>query len=54
MFYVAYFKSGAPARQPLTFYSTAAQFISYAAYGAFGPKRVVYDNDTHTPAAPYG
>ncbi len=56
MFFVAYFKSdnkGAP--RPLTFLYNGGPGSSsvWLHMGAFGPKRVVTADDTHTPAAPY-
>ena len=56
MFYVAYFKSdtkGAP--RPLTFFFNGGPGSStvWLHMGAFGPKRVVTADDSHTPAAPY-
>jgi carboxypeptidase C (cathepsin A) len=56
MFYVAYFKSdnqGAP--RPLTFLFNGGPGSStvWLHMGAFGPKRVVTLDDSHTPAAPY-
>ena len=56
MFYVAYFKSdskGAP--RPLTFLYNGGPGSStvWLHMGAFGPKRVITSNDSHTPAAPY-
>jgi carboxypeptidase C (cathepsin A) len=56
MFYVAYFKSdnrGAP--RPVTFLYNGGPGSStvWLHMGAFGPKRVVTAEDTHTPAAPY-
>jgi carboxypeptidase C (cathepsin A) len=56
MFYVAYFKSdnqGAP--RPVTFFYNGGPGSStvWLHMGAFGPKRVVTADDTHTPAAPY-
>ncbi|HTU42164.1 MAG TPA: hypothetical protein VMF10_10665 [Candidatus Aquilonibacter sp.] len=56
MFYVAYFKSdtkGAP--RPLMFLYNGGPGSStvWLHMGAFGPRRVVTSNDTHTPAAPY-
>ena len=56
MFYVAYFKKGAPAaNRPVTFIYNGGPGSStvWLHMGAFGPKRVVTANDTHTPAAPY-
>ena len=56
MFYVAYFRSdmkGAP--RPVTFFYNGGPGSStvWLHMGAFGPKRVVTADDTHTPAAPY-
>lgn len=56
MFYVAYFKSdtkGAP--RPVTFLYNGGPGSStvWLHMGAFGPKRVVTADDTHTAAAPY-
>jgi carboxypeptidase C (cathepsin A) len=56
MFYVAYFKSdtkGAP--RPVTFVYNGGPGSStvWLHMGAFGPRRVVTADDTHTPAAPY-
>jgi len=56
MFYFAYFKSdtkGAP--RPVTFLYNGGPGSStvWLHMGAFGPKRVVTADDTHTPAAPY-
>jgi carboxypeptidase C (cathepsin A) len=56
MFYVAYFKSdnkGAP--RPLTFLYNGGPGSStvWLHMGAFGPKRVITADDSHTPAAPY-
>ena len=56
MFYVAYFKSdtkGAP--RPVTFFFNGGPGSStvWLHMGAFGPKRVVTADDSHTPAAPY-
>jgi carboxypeptidase C (cathepsin A) len=56
MFYVAYFKSdnkGAP--RPLTFLYNGGPGSStvWLHMGAFGPRRVVTADDTHTAAAPY-
>jgi carboxypeptidase C (cathepsin A) len=56
MFYVAYFKSdtkGAP--RPLTFLFNGGPGSStvWLHMGAFGPKRVVTADNSHTPAAPY-
>jgi carboxypeptidase C (cathepsin A) len=56
MFYVAYFKAdnkGAP--RPVTFLYNGGPGSStvWLHMGAFGPKRVVTADDSHTPAAPY-
>lgn len=56
MFYVAYFKAenkGAP--RPVTFLYNGGPGSStvWLHMGAFGPKRVVTADDTHTAAAPY-
>jgi carboxypeptidase C (cathepsin A) len=56
MFYVAYFKSdnkGAP--RPVTFLYNGGPGSStvWLHMGAFGPRRVVTSDDSHTPAAPY-
>jgi carboxypeptidase C (cathepsin A) len=56
MFYVAYFKSdtkGAP--RPVTFFYNGGPGSStvWLHMGAFGPRRVVTADDSHTPAAPY-
>ena len=56
MFYVAYFKKGAPAAdRPITFLYNGGPGSStvWLHMGAFGPRRVVTKDDTHTPAAPY-
>jgi len=57
MFYVAYFKSGvdANAPRPVTFLYNGGPGSStvWLHMGAFGPRRVVTADDTHTPAAPY-
>ncbi|HEY2177921.1 MAG TPA: hypothetical protein VGH15_05005 [Caulobacteraceae bacterium] len=56
MFYVAYFKNGAPsASRPITFFYNGGPGSStvWLHMGAFGPRRVVTADDTHTPAAPY-
>jgi carboxypeptidase C (cathepsin A) len=56
MFYVAYFKSDAKGSpRPLTFLYNGGPGSStvWLHMGAFGPKRVVTADDTHTPAAPY-
>lgn len=55
MFYVAYFKSDAKGPRPLTFLYNGGPGSStvWLHMGAFGPRRVVTADDTHTPAAPY-
>jgi carboxypeptidase C (cathepsin A) len=56
MFYVAYFKSGEKSKdRPLTFLYNGGPGSStvWLHMGAFGPKRVVTKDDTHTPPAPY-
>lgn len=56
MFYVAYFKQGAPAAQrPVTFFYNGGPGSSsvWLHMGAFGPRRVVTADHTHTPPAPY-
>ena len=57
MFYVAYFKKGAPsADRPITFVFNGGPGSStmWLHMGAFGPRRIVTaDNGEHTPAAPY-
>jgi len=56
VFYVAYFKKGAPsADRPITFLYNGGPGSSsvWLHMGAFGPRRVVTNDDTHTPAAPY-
>ena len=57
MFYVAYFKSGeSSAPRPVTFIYNGGPGSStvWLHMGAFGPKRVVTLDNSHTPAAPYG
>ncbi len=56
MFYVAYFAKGAPAEgRPVTFFFNGGPGSStvWLHMGAFGPRRVVTLDDSHTPAAPY-
>ena len=56
MFYVAYFKSGEPAaHRPVTFIYNGGPGSStlWLHMGAFGPRRVVTADNSHTPAAPY-
>jgi carboxypeptidase C (cathepsin A) len=56
MFFVAYFKDGVPAgKRPITFLYNGGPGSStiWLHMGAFGPRRVVTADDTHTPAAPY-
>jgi carboxypeptidase C (cathepsin A) len=57
VFYTAYFKKGAEAgKRPITFLYNGGPGSAtvWLHMGAFGPKRVVTSDDTHTPAAPYG
>ncbi|MFT4196785.1 MAG: peptidase S10 [Pseudoxanthomonas sp.] len=56
MFYAAYFKKGAaPGQRPITFVYNGGPGSAtvWLHMGAFGPKRVVTRDDSHTPAAPY-
>lgn len=56
MFFVYYAKRGArPEERPITFLYNGGPGSStvWLHMGAFGPKRVVTADDTHTPAAPY-
>ncbi|MGI4746730.1 MAG: S10 family peptidase [Janthinobacterium lividum] len=56
MFYVAYFKKGVrPENRPITFVYNGGPGSAtvWLHMGAFGPKRVVTADDTHTDAAPY-
>jgi len=56
MFYVAYFKRGGDeSKRPVTFLFNGGPGSStvWLHMGAFGPRRVVTADDTHTPAAPY-
>ncbi|HEX3810402.1 MAG TPA: hypothetical protein VHW02_11975 [Rhizomicrobium sp.] len=56
MFYAAYFKNGVPAaNRPITFVYNGGPGSStvWLHMGAFGPKRIVTSDDSHTPAAPY-
>lgn len=56
MFYVAYFKNGAPAAwRPITFLFNGGPGSPsiWLHMGAFGPVRVVTADRSHTPAAPY-
>ncbi|WP_329741875.1 S10 family serine carboxypeptidase-like protein [Dyella sp. A6] len=56
MFYTAYFKKGvAPGKRPVTFIYNGGPGSStvWLHMGAFGPRRVVTADHTHTPAAPY-
>ena len=56
MFYVAYFKKGAPANdRPITFLFNGGPGSAtvWLHMGAFGPRRVQTPGDTHMPAAPY-
>jgi carboxypeptidase C (cathepsin A) len=56
MFYVAYFKSDTKGpERPVTFLYNGGPGSStvWLHMGAFGPKRVITADDSHTPAAPY-
>ncbi len=56
MSYVAYFKKGVPAAdRPIMFLYNGGPGSStvWLHMGAFGPRRVVTADDSHTPAAPY-
>jgi carboxypeptidase C (cathepsin A) len=56
MFYVAYFKRDVPSRsRPITFLFNGGPGSStvWLHMGAFGPRRVITLDDSHTPAAPY-
>ncbi len=56
MFYVPHFAKGAPAEgRPITFFFNGGPGSSsvWLHMGAFGPRRVVTLDDSHTPAAPY-
>jgi carboxypeptidase C (cathepsin A) len=56
IFYVAYFRKGVPANsRPVTFLYNGGPGSStvWLHMGAFGPKRVVTKDDSHSPAAPY-
>ncbi|MGH8124433.1 MAG: S10 family peptidase [Rhodanobacteraceae bacterium] len=56
MSYFAYFKQGAdPSKRPITFIYNGGPGSStmWLHMGAWGPKRVVTSDHTHTPAAPY-
>jgi len=54
MSYVAYFRKG-PGNRPIIFFFNGGPGSStvWLHMGAFGPKRVVTADDSHTPAAPY-
>ncbi len=56
IFYVAYFRKGAPSpARPVTFLFNGGPGSSsiWLHMGAFGPRRVITRDDSHTPAAPY-
>jgi carboxypeptidase C (cathepsin A) len=56
MFYVAYFKKGDDAsKRPITFIYNGGPGSAtvWLHMGAFGPRRVITKDDSHTPAAPY-
>ena len=55
MSYVAYFKQGVdPSKRPVTFIYNGGPGSStvWVHMGAWGPQRIVTNDDTHTPAAP--
>ncbi len=57
MFYVVYFRKGVRAEnRPITFLFNGGPGSSsvWLHMGAFGPRRVVTSDDSHTDAAPYG
>src|SRR5438445_171649 len=57
VFYAAYFKKGVESsRRPIMFIYNGGPGSAtvWLHMGAFGPKRVVTDDDQHTAAAPYG
>jgi carboxypeptidase C (cathepsin A) len=56
MFYVSYTKKGVdPEKRPVTFIYNGGPGSAtvWLHMGAFGPKRVITADDSHTPAAPY-
>ncbi|HEX7348983.1 MAG TPA: peptidase S10 [Rhodanobacteraceae bacterium] len=56
MGYFAYFKQGAdPSKRPIMFLYNGGPGSStmWLLMGAYGPERIVTNDDTHTPAAPY-
>ncbi len=55
IFYVAYFKHGEAGRRPITFLYNGGPGSStvWLHMGAFGPRRVITADNTHSPAAPY-
>ncbi|HSR99226.1 MAG TPA: hypothetical protein VLM79_19370 [Kofleriaceae bacterium] len=55
MSYVAYFASGADASRPVMFLYNGGPGSAtvWLHMGAFGPRRVITAEDSHTPAAPY-
>ena len=56
LFYVAYTKKGVdPEKRPVTFIYNGGPGSAtvWLHMGAFGPKRVITADDSHTPAAPY-
>ncbi|MDE2149123.1 MAG: peptidase S10 [Gammaproteobacteria bacterium] len=55
MFYVYYAKKGGGDKRPITFLYNGGPGSAtiWLHMGAFGPRRVVTADDTHTPAAPY-
>jgi hypothetical protein len=55
MFYAAYFRKGTSGNRPITFVFNGGPGSAtvWLHMGAFGPRRVVTSDDSHTPAAPY-
>jgi carboxypeptidase C (cathepsin A) len=55
MSYVAYFQAGADAARPVMFLYNGGPGSAtvWLHMGAFGPRRVITAEDSHTPAAPY-
>jgi carboxypeptidase C (cathepsin A) len=55
MSYVAYFQTGADSTRPVMFLYNGGPGSAtvWLHMGAFGPRRVVTSEDSHTPAAPY-
>ena len=55
MFYTAYFRQGAGSNRPLVFLFNGGPGSAtlWLHMGSFGPRRVVVNEGSHTPAAPY-